>query len=193
MTPTVIVLAGPNGAGKTTAAPHLLRDSLRVPHFVNADTIAKGLSGFAAEEAGIAAGRIMLQRLDELAGERSSLAFETTLASRSFAPWLKRLISSGYQFHLVFLWLPSAENALTRVAQRVRLGGHDIPVETIRRRYAAGLRNFFALYRPIATKWRMYDNSGECGRRLIAAGRGDLTTRINDRATWQQLVEAYES
>jgi predicted ABC-type ATPase len=76
--PRVIVLAGPNGAGKTTAAPRLLRDKSRVRQFVNADTLALGLSGFDAESAALTAGRIMLHRLHELAEERSSFAFETT-------------------------------------------------------------------------------------------------------------------
>ena len=87
----VVVLAGPNGAGKTTIAPSLLRDSLGVEEFVNADTLAQGLSGFAPDRAAFAAGRIMLARLHELAEQGATFAFETTLASRSFAPWLTRL------------------------------------------------------------------------------------------------------
>jgi predicted ABC-type ATPase len=189
--PRVIVLAGPNGAGKTTAAPRLLRDRLRVRQFVNADSLALGLSGFDAESAALAAGRIMIQRLHELAEERSSFAFETTLASRSFVPWLKSLINLGYAFHLVFLWLPSPDVAVRRVAQRVRIGGHDVPETTIRRRYAAGLRNFFALYRPIATTWRIYDNSNERAMRLIAAGKESRTTRVAATELWKKLVEAY--
>jgi predicted ABC-type ATPase len=189
----VVVLAGPNGAGKTTAAPRLLRDRLRVRQFVNADTLALGLSGFDAESAAIAAGRIMLQRLHELAAEHGGFAFETTLASRSFAPWLKSLVDSAYAIHLVFLWLPSADAAVNRVAQRVRLGGHDVPEATIRRRYVAGLRNFFTLYRPIATTWRMYDNSRESGLRFIAAGKESRTTRVSAKELWKQLTETYES
>jgi len=191
--PRVIVLAGPNGAGKTTAAPRLLRDRLRVPQFVNADTLALGLSGFDAGGGAIAAGRIMLQRLHDLAGERGRFAFVTILASRSFAPWLKSLVASGYAFHLVFLWLPSADTAISRVAQRVRIGGHDVPEATIRRRYASGLRNFFALYRPIATTWRMYDNSKESGMRLIATGKGSRTIRVSAKELWVPLIETYES
>jgi predicted ABC-type ATPase len=93
--PSVILLAGPNGAGKSTAAPFLLRGTLAVPHFVNADTIAEGLAAYAPETAAIAAGRVMLARLKELASARVSFAFETTLASRSFAPWLEGLVAEG--------------------------------------------------------------------------------------------------
>jgi predicted ABC-type ATPase len=146
VSPDVVMLAGPNGAGKSTAAPALLRDILSVNEFVNADVIAQGLSAFEPERAAPAAGRIMLARLRELARQRESFAFETTLASRSFAPWIAGLKSEGgYKFRLVFLWLPSPEAAVARVAERVRAGGHDVPEATIRRRYAAGLKNFFTL------------------------------------------------
>lgn len=79
--PSVVILAGPNGAGKSTAAPELLQGELSVREFVNADVIARGLSAFDPDGAAIAAGRVMLARLDELAHQRESFAFETTLAS----------------------------------------------------------------------------------------------------------------
>lgn len=140
--PSIIVIAGPNGAGKSTVAPALLRDTLLVNEYVNADVIAQGLSAFAPESAALRAGRVMLGRLHELAEARRTFAFETTLASRSFAPWLARQKRSGYLVNLVFLYLSSPELARERVAARVRLGGHDIPEKTVERRYTAGLRNF---------------------------------------------------
>ena len=187
-----MVLAGPNGAGKSTAAPYLLRGALGVTEFVNADVIAQGLSAFAPEAVALTAGRIMLARLRELARQRVSFAFETTLASRSFAPWLAELVRSGYALHLVFLWLPSADLAVSRVADRVRLGGHDVSEEIVRRRYDAGLVNFFALYRPLSTRWRFYDNSPGGRPRLVAAGRGAVSTRVVDRTLWRKITQAYE-
>ena len=83
--PSVVILAGPNGAGKSTVAPALLHGTLAVNEFVDADVIARGLSAFDPESVAIAAGRVMLARLRELAGQRVSFAFETTLASRTFA------------------------------------------------------------------------------------------------------------
>lgn len=109
--PSVVILAGPNGAGKSTAAPALLQGALAVNEFVNADVIARGLSAFDPDAAAIAAGRVMLTRMRELAAHHTSFAFETTLASRTFAPWLRELRTSGYDIHLVFLWLSSAELA----------------------------------------------------------------------------------
>jgi predicted ABC-type ATPase len=185
----VVVLAGPNGAGKSTLAPTLLRDTLGLMEFVNADVIASGLSAFAPESAALSAGRIMLARLRELAASHVSFAFETTLASRSFAPWLSRLESDSYAIHLLFLWLPTADVAVQRVALRVQAGGHAVPEDVIRRRYAAGLRNFAQLYMPIAHNWRVYDNSVAGLPRLIASGRKEHPSIIADSEVWKEIYD----
>ncbi len=152
-----IVIAGPNGAGKSTLAPALLRDTLNIPEFVNADTIAEGLSAFAPEDASFEAGRVMLGRLHGLAEERKDFAFETTLASRHYAGWLESLKTDGYRVSLTFLWLRSVDIAIERVAERVRSGGHSISDETIRRRYERGLKNLFELYIPVVNAWRIFN------------------------------------
>jgi predicted ABC-type ATPase len=186
--PHVVVLAGPNGAGKSTAAPVLLRGKLGVDEFVNADTIARGLSAFAPEGVAIDAGRVMLRRLERLAAQQRNFAFETTLASRTLAPRIARWMQSGYAFHLVFLWLPNSDFALARVRERVRLGGHDVPEATVRRRYTRGLTNFFTLYQQRSATWRFYDNS-QARPRLVA--RGDQTGRsvVSDTELWAQIAE----
>lgn len=117
--PNVIVISGANGAGKSTLAPFLLRDMFRILEYVNADTIAEGLSAFAPETAASDAGKTMLRRLDELTEERKSFAFETTLASRSYAKRIIDLQSAGYHFHLIYLWLKSPQLAVERVRARV--------------------------------------------------------------------------
>jgi predicted ABC-type ATPase len=183
--PSVIALAGPNGAGKSTLGPVLLRDTLAVSHFVNADVIAAGLSAFAPEKEAIAAGRIMLRRLHDLAAERETFAFETTLAGRTYAPWIRGLLRTGYDFHLVFLWLPSAELAIARVASRVARGGHSVPPQTVRRRYDSGLVNFFQLYRHLATSWRVFDASDSV--RPIAAQDSGQPVRIFDACRWREV------
>lgn len=178
-----MILAGPNGAGKSTAAPDLLQDALSVNEFVNADVIARGLSAFDPDSAAIAAGRVMLARLHDLADQRASFAFETTLASRSFAPWLRDLRASGYAVHLFFLWLPSADLAVQRVAQRVTAGGHHLPEDTVRRRYHTGIRNFFTLYQPFATSWALYDCSGPKAK-LVAEGVESRPPNVYDEGGW---------
>jgi predicted ABC-type ATPase len=187
--PLVVVIAGPNGAGKSTAAPHLLRDAFAVRELVNADTIAHGLSALHPESVSLAAGRVMLQRLRVLEASRDSFAFETTLASRSFAPWLSELRDQGFRTHLAFLSLPDADVAVARVAERVLQGGHDVPEDVIRRRFVSGLANFFALYMPLADTWKMFDNSAVAGPRLIAEGKLSAEPAILDQESWQRLKE----
>lgn len=189
--PNLIVIAGPNGAGKSTVAPALLQGTLRVNEFVNADAIAQGLSAFAPERVAFQAGRIMLERLQQLANQRVNFAFETTLASRTFAPWIGNLQQTGYLFNLIFLWLPSAEMAIARVQQRVTQGGHNVPEETIKRRYNSGIRNFFQLYRPLADNWRFYDNSNPLEIRLIASGRGIVEEVISENGTWDSIKREF--
>jgi predicted ABC-type ATPase len=186
--PQVVIIAGPNGAGKSTLAPILLRDTFGLLEYVNADSIALGLSAFDSASMSLDAGRIMVVRLRELAKRRKSFAFETTLASRFYATWIKRLRESGYRFHLVFLWLSSMELAIQRVDWRVRSGGHSIPDEVIRRRYDRGLINFFNLYLPLADTWAAYDNSGSGAPLLVSAGGENIPQRIIRGDLWKRLL-----
>lgn len=185
--PSVVVLAGPNGAGKTTSSAKLLKGALAVEEYVNADIIAQGISGFNPDRVAIEASEIMLHRLKSLAEKRISFGFETTLSSRSFAPWIKDLIEGGYFFHLLFLWLPSADTAVGRVAGRVKRGGHYLREDTIRRRYERGLTNFFDLYQPIASTWRVYDNSHVKRPLLIARGTGSIVKKVANPDVWSRI------
>jgi predicted ABC-type ATPase len=167
-TPTAYLIAGPNGAGKTTFAAQFLPDFVQCREFVNSDLIAAGLSPFAPETQVMRAGRLMLARIKELALARQNFGFETTLAGRSYVMVITDLRQSGYNVVLFFLWLPSAEMAVARVRNRVRQGGHDIPEETIRRRFEAGLRNFVRLYASLVDSWHLYDGSERPPARLAS-------------------------
>ncbi len=186
--PQVIVIAGPNGAGKTTLAPFLLRDKLGVLEYVNADPIALGLSGFDPTSVAFEAGRVMLHRLHDLAEQRKTFAFESTLAARSYVHWIERLRGDGYIFQLMFLWLRSAELAVQRVRERVRAGGHDVAEEVIRRRYNSGLRNFWTLYQPLADAWSVYDNSVSAKSLLIASEGKDVPFLVRDQDSWASFL-----
>lgn len=185
--PLVIAIAGPNGAGKTTLAPFLLRDRFGLTEYVNADTIALGLSAFRPEGAAFEAARVMLKRMRGLADAGSDFAFETTLATRSYAVWLRSLKRHGYSFHLTFLWLRSAELAIERVRSRVISGGHDVPEEVIRRRYVRGARNFFESYQPLADSWVLYDNSVSGEEVKVAVGEGVSVTELLEESLWQEF------
>lgn len=188
--PQVIIVAGPNGAGKSTLAPYLLRDAFELSEYVNADTIALGLSAFSPASVAFRAGRIMLERLHDLAREGASFAFESTLASRTYATWLRELKRRGYGFHLVYLWLRTPDMAVERVKERVRSGGHHVPEETVRRRYRRGLRNFFELFMPLADTWAFYDNSAVGVPVAVAAGDEDGDVMVHDADLWHRVKEA---
>jgi len=187
--PNVVILAGPNGAGKTSSAPVLLRDAFQVTEFVNADVIARGLSGFSADAVAVEAGRVMLRRLDELATMRVDFAFETTLSGSTFLAAIERWRSVGYIVHVVYLWLESPDIAIARVRRRVEQGGHSVPDDVIRRRYERGLVNFATRYRDAADAWLLYDNTYMLERRPIA--RGDRSgVEIIDTDRWVQFERA---
>lgn len=163
----VLIIAGPNGAGKTTFAREFLPQEAACPRFVNADLIAAGLSPFAPETVALQAGRLMLKQLEGHWHRRESFAFETTLSGRLYARLIPLWRADGYRVRLFFLSLPSPEMAIARVAERVREGGHDVPVDVIRRRFAAGLLNFTEVYQSLVDEWALYDNAGESPR-LVA-------------------------
>ena len=163
--PEIFVIAGPNGAGKSTGAATILPKRFPTERFLNADDIAKAL----ATDSPIEAGRVMLRRMHELRDQRETFAFETTLAGKSYAGFLRQTQEAGYRVHLAYVWLSSVDLAKKRVAARVQDGGHDIPLSDIERRYWRGLKNFFKLYLPLANRWVLCDNSD---RKLVVVARG---------------------
>jgi predicted ABC-type ATPase len=157
----IVIIAGPNGAGKTTFAREFLPNEAHCPIFINADLIAAGLSPFAPDMAAIKAGKLMLKIIGELTAGGESFAFETTLSGRGYAKMIPEWRKLGYHIRLIFLQLPGSEAAIARVATRVLQGGHNIPEETIRRRFDAGLENFHQRYKQLVDVWLHYDNAGD--------------------------------
>lgn len=161
MSQRIIIIAGPNGAGKTTFARAFLPQEAHCPRFINADLIAAGLSPFAPETMAVKAGRLMLQEIAACVALRNSFAFETTLSGLAYLKHIQQWRVQGYQVSLYFLSLPTVDVAIERVAFRVQQGGHDIPEAVIRRRFAAGMKNFADYYQPSVNDWALYDNAGE--------------------------------
>lgn len=155
----IIIIAGPNGAGKTTFAEEFLPNEADCPIFINADLIAVGLAPFDPDRAAIKSGRLMLEEIYDHVRRCESFSFETTLSGRGYARHIPVWRKQGFAVKLFFLRLATPELACARVAQRVKAGGHNVPEETIRRRFAAGLRNFDEIYKPIVNEWALYDNS----------------------------------
>lgn len=182
------VISGCNGAGKTTASYSVLPDMLNCKEFVNADEIAKGLSPFQPEKVAIASGRIMLSRIKDLLNHNVDFAFETTLATKTYAPFIREAQVKGYFVTLVYFWLSSPELAIERVKTRVIAGGHDIPIDTIRRRYRAGIQNLSSLYLPICDYWIIIDNS-EQPFNIVAEGFKTENIEIKNQVTYNQIVK----
>ena len=162
MSKKIIIIAGPNGAGKTTFALSFLPEEAQCPRFINADLIAAGLAPFAPETAALKAGRLMLEEIEDCFRKGESFAFETTLSGLGYLTRIRQWREQGYHVSLFFLCLPDAETAIARVAERGLQGGHDIPEDVIRRRFAAGLRNLERAYKSAVDAWAKYDSVGEC-------------------------------
>jgi predicted ABC-type ATPase len=167
--PRIVIIAGPNGAGKTTFAEEYLPQEAGFPDFINVDLIAQGLSPFAPDKAALRAGRVMLAEIARKVSRHESFAFETTLSGRNYARHIPRWRKAGYRVELVFLSLPSADVAIGRVRSRAAQGGHNVPPEVVRRRFDAGLRNFWSVYCNIVDRWAFYDGSTRPPR-LVTTG-----------------------
>lgn len=185
--PKLYIIGGPNGAGKTTAALKILPEFLNCLEYVNADSIAVGLSPFNPSSVDIQAGRLMLSRINELIEESVDFAFESTLASRSFTQLIEKVKKKNYKVNLIYFWLQNPELAIERVAKRVRQGGHNIPEETIRRRFERSKSNFNELYLPICDNWSVYDNSFN---EPILVADGDAKEKIvHDQNIWNNITK----
>lgn len=186
MNKNLYIICGCNGAGKTTASFTVLPEILHCREFVNADEIAKGLSPFNPESVAIEAGRLMLQRIGELLDRNETFSIETTLATKSYINLVHKAQAKGYRVHLIYFWLETPELAMQRVAERVRNGGHNIPIEVIQRRYVAGIRNLFNIFMSEVDLWMIYDNS-RTPRTFVAKGGRLTETEITLETTYNKI------
>lgn len=185
--PTIYIIGGPNGAGKSTASQFLLTDVFNTKIFINADNIAAEINPANPEEVAIRAGRIMLEQIEKRLHNKETFAIETALASRSYLNLIKRAQILGYKIELYFFYLASIEMAIERVKLRVSEGGHNIPRDTIERRYYSGIKNFFD-YILITDRWYFYDNSTYIPS-PVARGEMPDTVIIYNFDLWQLLKE----
>jgi predicted ABC-type ATPase len=184
------IIAGCNGAGKTTASFTILPEILNCKEFVNADEIAKGLSPFQPEKVSIEAGRIMLERINDLLNSQENFAFETTLATKSYRSKIFLAREKGYNVTLLFFWLRNADLAIERVRTRVIEGGHHIETDVIRRRYKNGIKNLFEIYLPIADEIMIFVNS-EGKHDLIAEKTIESEIEVLNKVKFNQLKSYY--
>jgi len=181
----IVILAGPNEAGKTTAAKKLLPKFPDVQEFLNADEFARAISPANPDSAAFAAGRRMWERMRGKVEQGLSFGVESTLSGRSYLSFLKHCKLQGWRITVLYLWLPTPEAAVKRVASRVREGGHSVAPEVIRRQYYAGPSSFLRSYLPLADEAEIYDNSA---RRIPIAKRveGGMVQVLNSKR-WAKL------
>lgn len=184
--PRLYIISGCNGAGKTTASYSLLPEMLDCREFVNSDEFAKGLSPFDPSKAAIQASKYMIMKFRYLLKKQEDFAVETTLATRTLLKSVKLAQDAGYTVTLIYFWLNSPELAVERVRARVEAGGHNIPEETIRRRYSVGIYYFFNSYAPICERWILADNS-QAPFRVIAEGSKRDIINIRDEDTYMRI------
>ncbi len=189
--PKLYIISGCNGAGKTTASYSLLPEMLDCSEFVNSDEFAKSLSPFHPENASIQASRYMLLKIRYLLKKQSDFAVETTLATRTLLKIARTAQAAGYSITLLYFWINSPELAIERVRARVESGGHNIPEETIRRRYNVGIDYFFHYYAPISDRWILADNS-QAPFRVVAEGSGKDVVNIRDEETYSKILAIAE-
>ncbi len=184
--PNLYIISGCNGAGKTTASFTILPEMLNCKEFVNADEIAKGLSPFQPESVSFQAGRIMVERIDELLNSGDDFAFETTLTTLSYLNTIKKAKEKGYSVNLLYFWLNDVNLAIERVKTRVIEGGHNIPEETIRRRYFRGIYNLTNKFIALCDYWIVINNSSRPFT-FVAEGQGASEMNVQDNLVWQQI------
>ncbi|MFV0339976.1 MAG: zeta toxin family protein [Parachlamydiaceae bacterium] len=183
----IFMIAGPNGAGKTTTAKFIMSQQKTIHEFINADEIARGLAPMHPESMALTASKLMIQRFKELLATNQSFAFETTAAGTNYIKHLQTAQSKGYEVHLFFLWLSSPELAIERVASRVAQGGHNIPEDTIRRRYILGMKNLYKHYLPLCNEATIMDNSLTELKKIIAEKSAMDVFSVNAPKIWQQI------
>jgi predicted ABC-type ATPase len=184
--PTVYIIGGCNGAGKTTASLTMLPQMLNCKEFVNADSIAAGISPFQPEKAAFEAGRVMLERIRHLMRTKVDFAFETTLSTKSYSGLIHECKDIGYEIVLVYFWLNTPELAIERVKERVLKGGHYIPDVIVKRRYERGLKNLFHIFIAHCDHWFIMDNSGSKSVQVAEGGKGK-DEFIFDKIIWNKI------
>ena len=157
MTPTLCILGGCTGAGKTTLARELL-PRLGIMRFLNADEIARGLSPLDPSLTAFKAGRLLIEEARGLIAAKASFAIESTLSGKTYVAMIQEAKAQGYRFLLHYIMIGSGDQAVGRVALRVKIGGHHVPEDDIRRRFERSRKHFIEDYVPLADEWGLWDN-----------------------------------
>jgi predicted ABC-type ATPase len=172
--PTIYVIAGCNGAGKTTFAKEFLPKEVKCLRFLNADEIARGLSPLKPSAGAVQAARLLLTQIEESLRRRETFALESTLSGKTYIRLFQRARQLGYEIELHYLWLSSPAQAIARVRQRVKLGGHNVPVSDVRRRFKRSLIHLLDDYLLLASRWAVWDSRILPVKQLVISTTHDI-------------------
>lgn len=163
--PTFTLIAGANGSGKSTLT-NSNPDIFASFPILDPDAIAKTIQSAVAASSAIAAGRRAVQIAKQLLHDGKSFAVETTLSGKNYLQMMLDARSLGFEIVLVYIGTETVGINLARIANRVLVGGHDVPEADVRRRYQRSLKNaLIAIYR--ADHVILFDNSTEQGYQLV--------------------------
>ncbi|MEI6641148.1 MAG: AAA family ATPase [Novosphingobium sp.] len=185
------MIAGPNGSGKSTLIEQLRLGGFDLGEYLNADDIAKHLSGSAQETAAAAQQEVRVKR-HAAVRDRRDHAFETVLSHPSHVEHLKLAKSAGFAVNVYFVATDDPLINIGRVASRVRHGGHDVPRDRIEARYHRSIANL-KLALAVADQAAVFDNSySDKPLRLLAIMLGGQITQIIGEEDaplwWQELL-----
>lgn len=181
----VVVIAGANGVGKTTFALEFLKEYDY--EFLNADEIAKQLSAENPAEKKISAGKLFFRKLNQAIEQNKSLLIESTLSGRYLQSYFEVWKAKDYQIQIVFIVVASPDVSIARIAERVRKGGHFVPDQDVRRRFARGQNNFWQIYKNLADTWGLFYNSTNSFLQIASGEKDNIF--VVDQDLFEKFIE----
>ena len=177
------IIAGVNGVGKSTFVKHLKTTHSELGHIIDPDALAKEHGG------NLKGGKEALKDIEYCINNGIQFTEETTLSGRHIIKVIEQCKANGYTVNMIYIGLDSPEESINRIANRVKHGGHDIPEEIVRRRYA-NICKALSDVLPLCDTAEFYDN--ENGPEKIATYSNNVITQLVDEyPLWMQQFVDY--
>lgn len=121
-----------------------------------------------------------------------SFIVETTLSGNTYLNLIREVKALGWITSLTYIGIDDPATNIQRVRSRVKLGGHDVPVADILRRYDRSLANLKKAAKIVDShserlcqRLTLYDNSTDARHQLFATVEGnEVFTYMQELPTW---------